>query len=115
MAQTTVTKLFAGRALSAARITAELEQLGDSSSPRDCLLRNALLEILQLRLDLEAEKAIIDTLQDFGLQTLGSIYGVHSTSSPPQYRRQWICWQGRSHASLREAVREAIHLRKGKR
>lgn len=111
MERTTVTPLFEPRTLSAKAIAVELARLGDSSTVQDCLLRTALLQILSLETALKAEQQIVDTLQEFGLQTLSSMFGVHSTSQPPGFRRKWICWQGREHANLREAVRQAIEVR----
>jgi hypothetical protein len=115
MGRTTTTQLFEERAISPQQIAQDLKRIGDSTTDEDCRLRNYLLEILQLRRELADEQAIVNALEQFGLQTLGSIYGVHSVSGPPSYKREWVCWQGRKHTGLRSAVREAIEIRKGKK
>lgn len=115
MARTTTTQLFEDRAISSQQIAQDLKRIGDSITDEDCRLRNYLLEILQLRRELAEEREILNTLEHSGLQTTGSIYGVHSVSGPPSYQREWVCWQGRRHKSLRSAMREAIEIRKGKK
>lgn len=115
MGRTTTTQLFEERAISPQQIAQDLKRIGDSTTDEDCRLRNYLHEILQLRRELAAEQEIVNTLENFGLQTTGSIYGVHSVSGPPSYQREWVCWQGRKHKGLRTAVREAIEIRKGKK
>jgi len=115
MGRNTMTALFEERSITSAAIATELQRLGDSKTVDDCRMRNCLLEILQLRRELTEEREVVNTLEEFGLQTTGSIYGVHLASSPPDFRRKWICWQGQRHSTLREAVREAIQIRKGKK
>jgi hypothetical protein len=115
MARTTTTTLFEDRAISSKQISKELERIGDSTTDENCKVRNYLIEILQLRRELAAEQEIVNALEDFGPQTTGSIYGVHSFASPPDYHRRWVCWQGQRHTNLRDAVREAIKIRKGKK
>lgn len=114
MQRTTLTLFFEDRELSSETIASELHRLGDSTGDQDCLMRHALIEILTLRAELAEEQKIVDTLEGFGLQTLSSIFGVHSVVKMPSYQREWICWQRCKHTNLRAAVRQALTLRKPK-
>lgn len=107
----TATMLFESRHLSAEAIAAELVRLGDSTEPQDCLLRTALIEILNLRNKLTAEQNLLNALEAAGLQTLSSIFGVHCVAVAPGFVRRWICWQGGKHDNLRDAIRQMIALR----
>lgn len=107
----TATMLYESRELSAEAIAAELQRLGDSTDARDVLMRTALIEILNLRRQLSAEKTLLNTLESLGLETKGSIFGVHCATVAPAYVRRWICWRGKKHDNLRDAIREMIALR----
>ena len=110
--RTTMTALFGDRTLCADQVARELDRLGDSPTPADCLLRNALLELCRLRTELAEERSLLDCLEELGLQTTSSIFGVSRISSPPGYVSRWMAWQGRKHTNLRDAVRETIQLRR---
>ena len=114
MERNTLTRLFEANGLSAQAVAIALEGIGDSTTEADCLLRRCLQEILRLRCELQAEADIVNALEEFGLQTTSSIFGVHSTAVSPSFNRQWVCWQGTRHKDLRSAVRQAVALQRGK-
>ena len=110
--RSTATLLYVPRKISNEAIAAELLTLGDSTDEKDCLLRTALMEVLHLRTKLTAEQSLLDALEAVGLQTTGSIFGVHCASVAPSFLRRWICWQGSKHTSLRSAIQQMITLQK---